>query len=233
MAPWWWFLREPKHVGVTVGILIVLIFLWFYNCVHHCGGIKGAWILLLHGANMILLILLLHGTNMILLILLLHGTNMILLILLLHGTNMKIKVGEVWLFYCLNSTSSFLSTVFNYYRIFPSIVPVLFSSDHKPFAGNVDDVRFPSSVGGKQRCVPCCAVLCRAVPCCTVPCCAVLCRAVLCRAVLCRAVPCCAVPCRAVLCCAVPCRAVPCCAVPCRAVVTVRSQLQNSRWTSN
>jgi hypothetical protein len=33
-APWWWFLREPKHVGVTVGILTVLIFLWFYNCVH-------------------------------------------------------------------------------------------------------------------------------------------------------------------------------------------------------
>ena len=22
-APWWWFLREPKHVGVIVGILIV------------------------------------------------------------------------------------------------------------------------------------------------------------------------------------------------------------------
>ena len=66
------------------------------------------------------------------------------------------KVGEVWLFYCLNSTSSFLSAVFNYYRIFPSIVPVLFSSDHKPFAGNVDDVRFASSVSDKQRCVLCC-----------------------------------------------------------------------------
>jgi hypothetical protein len=40
MAPLWWFLREPKHVGVNVGILIVLIFLWFYNCVHRCGIIK-------------------------------------------------------------------------------------------------------------------------------------------------------------------------------------------------
>jgi hypothetical protein len=30
IAPWWWFLREPKHFG----ILIVLIFLWFYNFVH-------------------------------------------------------------------------------------------------------------------------------------------------------------------------------------------------------
>jgi hypothetical protein len=52
MAPWWWFLREPKHVGATVGILIVLIFLWFHNCVHHCGKIKSALILLMHGANM-------------------------------------------------------------------------------------------------------------------------------------------------------------------------------------
>ena len=34
IAPWWWFLREPKHVGAIVGILIVLTFLWFYNCVH-------------------------------------------------------------------------------------------------------------------------------------------------------------------------------------------------------
>jgi hypothetical protein len=42
MAPWWWFLREPKHVRATVGILIVLIFLWFYNCVHNCGTIKSA-----------------------------------------------------------------------------------------------------------------------------------------------------------------------------------------------
>jgi hypothetical protein len=52
MAPWWWFLREPKHVGVNVVILIVLIFLWFYNCVHHCGKIKSALILLMHGTNM-------------------------------------------------------------------------------------------------------------------------------------------------------------------------------------
>ena len=22
ITPWWWFLREPKHVGVIVGILI-------------------------------------------------------------------------------------------------------------------------------------------------------------------------------------------------------------------
>ena len=34
IAPWWWFLREPKHVGAIVGILIVLTFLWFYKCVH-------------------------------------------------------------------------------------------------------------------------------------------------------------------------------------------------------
>jgi hypothetical protein len=34
IAPWRWFLREPKHVGAIVGILIVLIFLWFNNCVH-------------------------------------------------------------------------------------------------------------------------------------------------------------------------------------------------------
>ena len=33
ITPWWWFLREPKHVRVTVWILIVLKFLWFYNCV--------------------------------------------------------------------------------------------------------------------------------------------------------------------------------------------------------
>jgi hypothetical protein len=42
MAPWWWFLRELKHVGATIGVLIVLIFLWFYNCVHHCGKINSA-----------------------------------------------------------------------------------------------------------------------------------------------------------------------------------------------
>ena len=23
IAPWWWFLREPKHVGTIIGILIV------------------------------------------------------------------------------------------------------------------------------------------------------------------------------------------------------------------
>ena len=39
-APWRWFLREPKHVGTIVGILIVLISLWFYNCVHQFGVIK-------------------------------------------------------------------------------------------------------------------------------------------------------------------------------------------------
>jgi hypothetical protein len=76
-------------------------------------------------------------------------------------------VGEVWLFYCLNSTTSFLFAVFNYYRIFPPIVPVLFSPDHKPFAGNVGDVRFASSVSGKQRClVTVQLVLCSAVLCC-------------------------------------------------------------------
>jgi hypothetical protein len=40
LAPWWWFLREPKHIGAIVGILIVLIFLWFYNCVHQFAIIK-------------------------------------------------------------------------------------------------------------------------------------------------------------------------------------------------
>ena len=25
IAPWWWFLREPKHVGAIVGILIPMI----------------------------------------------------------------------------------------------------------------------------------------------------------------------------------------------------------------
>ena len=34
IALWWWFLREPKHVGAIVGILIILTFLWFYNSVH-------------------------------------------------------------------------------------------------------------------------------------------------------------------------------------------------------
>jgi hypothetical protein len=52
IAPWWWFLREPKHVGVTVGILIVLIFLWFYNCVNQFGIIKKCLILLIHGTIM-------------------------------------------------------------------------------------------------------------------------------------------------------------------------------------
>jgi hypothetical protein len=62
MAPWLWFLREPKHVGATIGILSVLIFLWFYNCVHHCGTIKSALILLMHGTNMKkILKLLWHG----------------------------------------------------------------------------------------------------------------------------------------------------------------------------
>jgi hypothetical protein len=52
IAPWWWFLREPKHVGATVGILIVLIFLWFYICVRQVGRIRRALILLMHGTNM-------------------------------------------------------------------------------------------------------------------------------------------------------------------------------------
>jgi hypothetical protein len=30
IVPWLWFLREKKHVGTTAGILIVLIFLWFF-----------------------------------------------------------------------------------------------------------------------------------------------------------------------------------------------------------
>jgi hypothetical protein len=33
-APWWWFLREPKHVGANVIVLSVLTFLRFYNSVH-------------------------------------------------------------------------------------------------------------------------------------------------------------------------------------------------------
>ena len=52
IAPWWWFLLEPKHVGATVGILIVLIFLWFYIRVRHVGTIRSALILLMHGTNM-------------------------------------------------------------------------------------------------------------------------------------------------------------------------------------
>jgi hypothetical protein len=43
MAPWWWFLREPKHVGVTVGIFNcfnIPVILWF---LHHCGTIKVLW----------------------------------------------------------------------------------------------------------------------------------------------------------------------------------------------
>jgi len=87
------------------------------------------------------------------------------------------EVGEVWLFYCSNSASSFLSALFNYHRIFPPIVPMLFSSDHKPFAGNVGDVRFGSSVRDKQRCVVTVQLVC-AVLCCDVLCCAVLCCAV-------------------------------------------------------
>jgi len=34
IAPWWWFLREPKHVGVNVKVLSVLTFLRFYISVH-------------------------------------------------------------------------------------------------------------------------------------------------------------------------------------------------------
>jgi len=40
IAPWRWLLRKPKHVGAIVEILIVLIFPWFYNCVHQFGIIK-------------------------------------------------------------------------------------------------------------------------------------------------------------------------------------------------
>ena len=43
VAPWWWSLREP-HVGAIVGILIVLTFLWFYNCVHQFGTIKKCFV---------------------------------------------------------------------------------------------------------------------------------------------------------------------------------------------
>ena len=41
---WWWFLLEPKHVGATVGILVVLIFLWICICVRHVGIMKSALI---------------------------------------------------------------------------------------------------------------------------------------------------------------------------------------------
>jgi len=34
IAPWWWFLREPKHVGVNVTVLSVLTFLRFYISVY-------------------------------------------------------------------------------------------------------------------------------------------------------------------------------------------------------
>ena len=33
-APWWWFLREPKHVRASVINLYCFNFLWFYNSVH-------------------------------------------------------------------------------------------------------------------------------------------------------------------------------------------------------
>jgi len=33
-APWWWFMREPKHVGACVIILYRFNILWFYNSVH-------------------------------------------------------------------------------------------------------------------------------------------------------------------------------------------------------
>jgi hypothetical protein len=34
IAPWWWFLREPKHVGASVGILIVFnIPMILYLCI--------------------------------------------------------------------------------------------------------------------------------------------------------------------------------------------------------
>jgi len=29
IAPWWWFLREPKHVGANVIILYCFNILWF------------------------------------------------------------------------------------------------------------------------------------------------------------------------------------------------------------
>ena len=82
------------------------------------------------------------------------------------------KEGAVWQFYYLNSTSSFLSAVFHYYCIFPQIIPMLFSSDDKPFAGNdcesfrmsvMYDLRLRSvfTVSGQQSCVvPVRRVLC-------------------------------------------------------------------------
>jgi hypothetical protein len=42
IAPWWWFLREPKHVEATVGILIVLIFVW-YLCASSWKNKKVLW----------------------------------------------------------------------------------------------------------------------------------------------------------------------------------------------
>jgi len=34
IAPWWWLLREPKHVGVNATVLSVVTFLRFYTSVH-------------------------------------------------------------------------------------------------------------------------------------------------------------------------------------------------------
>jgi hypothetical protein len=52
MTPWWWFLREPKHVGMTVGIFNcfnILVILWLCASLWK---IRSVLILLMHGTNM-------------------------------------------------------------------------------------------------------------------------------------------------------------------------------------
>ena len=51
MAPWWWFLCKPKHVGAVLLILKYFNNSTFFNVV--CGSWKlKCWILLMHGVTM-------------------------------------------------------------------------------------------------------------------------------------------------------------------------------------
>jgi hypothetical protein len=52
IAPWWWFLREPKHVGAIVGILIVFNIPMILQLFATPGIINSVLILLMHGSNM-------------------------------------------------------------------------------------------------------------------------------------------------------------------------------------
>jgi hypothetical protein len=52
MAPWWWFLREPKHVGATVGIFNRFNIPVILSLCASLWDNKSALILLMHGTNM-------------------------------------------------------------------------------------------------------------------------------------------------------------------------------------